>query len=563
VPVRKLGMAGAYRFARRSEGKPMYFIRKLIFPVGLAAVTLSAWCQTAVSPSEYRYSGSFFAPEVRRPRGGSLQPRDETQLCYTFNEANGQAASISVGRVVATSSTDIDSTGTLLNAPALVSNHIISQQATLTVTYVLYSDPAAPPPPGPATIQVVFNGQSIGTISAPFASAPQSPPLVAVFPFDIGLVRFALKGTPPTPGSNAVSLANNSGSCIAQPPDLPFGVGPHGRLISATLSFKALSPVLMVHGYNEGPEWFGPPLSNQCIRSGFNFFQAFDQAKVPYDYQEINLGDSASIQVGGANLAKAVATIAAEFGAKHVHLIGHSKGGLFIRQYLPNATDGDIGVFSVTTLDTPHHGSYGADVAVYSRKLFGLTFLLNFLSVPQFIGALFAKRAGAEDLTVANMNRYNARNPLPPTFYTVDGVVNSASFYSTASDADLDDDGTIETNEVIPYRRCIGNTTPYTGDGTPFSDLVNTLVFNGAYQSMRRFQMVQLALGGILADNVDNTQPQQNDFVVTTASATYNSFQPISSGGSDVLKYNHKSVGNPDPVGMLVIQKIHLAEPIQ
>jgi hypothetical protein len=99
--------------------------------------------------------------------------------------------------------------------------------------------------------------------------------------------------------------------------------------------------------------------------------------------------------------------------------------------------------------------------------------------------------------------------------------------------------------------------------GTPYSDAKNTWVFNRAYQVLRRYQLVELALGGIFAENKDNTPPQQNDFIVTTISATYDSFQPISAGGPDVLEYNHKSIGNPDPVGSLVIQKIHIAEPIQ
>ena len=209
----------------------------------------------------------------------------------------------------------------------------------------------------------------------------------------------------------------------------------------------------------------------------------------------------------------------------------------------------------MTALDTPLHGSYGADVVVYSRRLFGLTFALNFLSVPQFIGGLFATRAGAEDLTVASMEQYNSSHPFPPTFYAVDGVTNSASFYSTASDADLNNDGTITANEVVPFQRCVL--------GVALPDVVNTFIFNSAYQSMRRYQRVQLALGGIIADNVQNTPPAQNDFAVTTASASYNAFQPISANGSEVLKYNHSSVGNPDPVGNLVIQKIHTAEPIE
>jgi hypothetical protein len=56
----------------------------------------------------------------------------------------------------------------------------------------------------------------------------------------------------------------------------------------------------------------------------------------------------------------------------------------------------------------------------------------------------------------------------------------------------------------------------------------SNFIFNGAEQATRRYQTVQLALGGIFVQKVRNTPPAQNDFAVTTASATYDSFQPIS-----------------------------------
>ena len=53
-----------------------------------------------------------------------------------------------------------------------------------------------------------------------------------------------------------------------------------------------------------------------------------------------------------------------------------------------------------------------------------------------------------------------------------------------------------------------------------------------------------------------------NDFVVTADSSKYAPFQPITSGGSEVLKYNHKTIGTPGVAG-LVIQAIKAAQPVQ
>ncbi len=88
---------------------------------------------------------------------------------------------------------------------------------------------------------------------------------------------------------------------------------------------------------------------------------------------------------------------------KGVQMVGHNKGGLYIRRYLTELPD-NFAVYSATTLETPHHGSYGADVVVNSRKYFGLLVLRN----PYLIAGWFVPLTGTQDLTVDEVERFNA-----------------------------------------------------------------------------------------------------------------------------------------------------------
>ena len=63
-----------------------------------------------------------------------------------------------------------------------------------------------------------------------------------------------------------------------------------------------------------------------------------------------------------------IPALAAEFGAKHAHLVAHSKGGLDVREFLASTIPPNFGVLSLTTLSTPHHGSVGADYALDSAS---------------------------------------------------------------------------------------------------------------------------------------------------------------------------------------------------
>src|SRR5262249_58080376 len=110
----------------------------------------------------------------------------------------------------------------------------------------------------------------------------------------------------------------------------------------------ALAPVIMVHGNGQGDDgnggrfWDGSVLDSQDANGVWSRLQmpqnvtdSFKAAYIPYD-NSISM-PSNPIATHGRLLAQLVPAKAAEFGAKHVHLICHSKGGLDLRDFLTAA----------------------------------------------------------------------------------------------------------------------------------------------------------------------------------------------------------------------------------
>ena len=247
-------------------------------------------------------------------------------------------------------------------------------------------------------------------------------------------------------------------------------------------------------------------------------------------------------------------------GVHGVHIVGHSKGGLYIRRCLTELPE-NFAVYSATTLETPHHGSYGADLIVNSRKYFGLMVLRN----PYLIAGWFLPWRGAQDLTVEEVEKFNALYGAPPKSFVVDGAKVSPQYFSTSADANLNGDtdpnsnppglGIITADEVYPYQKCTGD--------VPYPIALNTEIYQLAYRMTERYQKITVSGWPIpRATGVANQPLAPNDFVITADSSKYVSFQPISSNGSDLLKYNHRTIGTPY-VAQLVIQAIRTAQPTQ
>src|SRR5204862_2296448 len=77
---------------------------------------------------------------------------------------------------------------------------------------------------------------------------------------------------------------------------------------------------------------------------------------------------TARMSAHGGLLATLVSAKAKEFGARHGHIIAHSKGGLDTRDFLARTIPANFGVLSLITLSTPHHGSVGADYSLDAQN---------------------------------------------------------------------------------------------------------------------------------------------------------------------------------------------------
>jgi triacylglycerol esterase/lipase EstA (alpha/beta hydrolase family) len=184
-----------------------------------------------------------------------------------------------------------------------------------------------------------------------------------------------------------------------------------------------MAPIVLVHGWNAGPWVWGPkPATSVCVGNvhntadgGQNFVQALIDAKVPFDCT-VQIPPQISSMQGALQLSTQLSRVLQVFGARHVHLVAHSKGGLWARKFLQDNFLSDatsqIGVISLTTLDTPHHGSVLADTVVgFNNGLFGGFVngaLQVFQSVPGFL------EQGADDLTVSGVRVFNDLFLQPP-----------------------------------------------------------------------------------------------------------------------------------------------------
>lgn len=201
------------------------------------------------------------------------------------------------------------------------------------------------------------------------------------------------------------------------------------------LSFEAMPPVVLVHGFNSSALAFAPVMRRYdaaprfycevdpknlktAERSTNGFLTPLLEAGVPFDCFSASVDSSSTIEEGGKALADNIKRIAGAFGRRFVHVIAHSKGGLWAREALmllegvspgqpPMAARLDrIGVLSVTTLDTPHHGSLLAGLLAQETNAqilaalseVGGGGLLNSL-VAARTAAIIRERGGYDDLT--------------------------------------------------------------------------------------------------------------------------------------------------------------------
>jgi hypothetical protein len=193
-----------------------------------------------------------------------------------------------------------------------VQNGVLASDAYLSI-FVDEPDQGPPQPPKPGLLTVLINGHAATYKPVPlpdvlygsYACVPITTKYLKFAAFDPG-------GGLPIAADNEISISIVSAG------------GQQTRCEGVSITIRALYPVIMVHGMNADKTWF--------TTNGFT--TPFDLAKIPYriatDPPAISLHPG-SITQTGETLRRVVPALAKQFGVSKVHIVAHSKGGLWAR----------------------------------------------------------------------------------------------------------------------------------------------------------------------------------------------------------------------------------------
>ena len=411
------------------------------FSVG--AVQVQADC--GVLPSD-----STFVPD------GTSSPRYSVQVAPT-SIINGplpslaHTATITINRVVGPgTASEFNADGTLkaANWDLYVKNGVLSPYAFLQLSPETVVETTVP-----TTIGIYVNGYYLQNVPNASLFSPGAGQFVCV-QISTQYLKFAqfVPGQAPTPAVNTFGFTADLYLQNFFDSVLSSGVG------LGTLTFKALAPIILVHGINADGSWF----------TANSFTTPFDDAKVPYsiaNFAPANIADS------GAALVLLIPSLAQQFGVSKIHIVAHSKGGIWSRYFLANGpistnlyalpTPTNFGVLSLTTLDTPNNGSILADAVT---GLIDVSTLLAAEAGPEASIALYAAlELGSPyldqitDLTRSAVEGENRElGDTPNSFQDVDGTVYNIFYRAVAADADIGDKTNASGSRYVDSTDCAG-----------------------------------------------------------------------------------------------------------
>jgi triacylglycerol lipase len=413
----------------------------------------------------------------------------------TFRSGGPLEFDIEVARYVG----PVDTEGKLVDPAGLVAAGVVSPTATLILPAFDVDEFGGPPP----EVDVIsLNGTQLGTLTG-----DNNIWALNEFDVDIANLRFpdrAPLGSTPTPAMNHVRI------------DIDTASGPVENWCTsidwAALGLKAVSPVILVHGNNSDAGFWD--------RHGFS--GALATAKIPFDgcgavcQNPINLPTS-FVAANGATLGMLIPDIVKSFGADSYHIVAHSKGGLDSREYLTNYQPKDLTLISHTTLSTPHNGSILADLAVLNNIAVQTADKVRFSGFPTFTQTLTDKLGidnGTRNLTTAFTAAFNLQNV---------GALPAADYNQVGADADRNGSALIDTEAEVAALRLDSSDLP----GPTF---LATGIVNIMYQILRNNRAITATttqertflnkpIVVVTISAVPSTQPNQNDVLVTTASA--------------------------------------------
>jgi len=169
--------------------------------------------------------------------------------------------------------------------------------------------------------------------------------------------QLALAPSMGSTGANAFKLVVSALGCN------PGAAAANATLTSATVDFFAEAPVVLVHGINDDQAncWqsYAPFLTSAGFIADMNvsFVGLADKGA----------GCNGSVVQDVGRIQQRLARLVHDYGTADVHLVGHSKGGLdlvnfLVSDYPAMKSAGTLRVLSLQTLSSPHGGSVEADI---------------------------------------------------------------------------------------------------------------------------------------------------------------------------------------------------------
>lgn len=354
---------------------------------------------------------------------------------------------IKIDRVVG----ETDNDGKLLNVQQLIDNGVVSEFVTLELSaFDIDSDFAENPECTPRERdRIMINGENIsGNSTEVFLTGTTDKWKKFTYKIPARLIRFGKwtcdQGNCSWQGEGENNIDIDVSTAAPQPFQcFPLG-GPtitvnwKAKVDWGAISFKALYPVILIHGYSSSGEFWAD--------SDHKFIQSLDQQKILYD-KSINFPNKGknAVFVDNARLNTEIERIASQqYHVKHVHLVAHSKGGLTARDYLSTGKQSPA-VLSLTTLSTMHKGTAQADFSLDVNEVGISGAFSTGQGLGQDIALALATIFAPEDAALVDMrvtyvrDEFNPSNVRRlPSKMTVDDEDTNVRYYSFGADANID-----------------------------------------------------------------------------------------------------------------------------
>ncbi len=468
----------------------------------------------------------------------------------SFRSEGPLVINVPIKRVVGAVTAD----GSLVDPQDLVSRNLVSAYATLVMpAYDVDYFGVPPAPEQPERDRITLNGYEVGPSgSTAFLTGDNNIWKLNEYRVPISIIHFGKRnqGGAPTPGDNTIRV-------FIDVANEPLGVEDWCTAIDwVYIKFDALAPVIMVHGNNSsGPYFDGVIDATTSVAPGVT--QAFQQGKLLYDNSITMATDTIAVHAG--ILKDKIPALAAEFGADWIHILCHSKGGLDTREFLATQIPPTLGVLSMTTLSTPHHGSPGAD---YALDAVTANSAFSDDTTRTALAKEVAPDVGTTNLRVSFVEDFNLRNiPLLPAQFTINGETHAVKYQAVTADANLDNSHTIFGNPTISY----GETGGIPGQGSHY-DTTWAYVLEQVYRLLgsvasTRLEDREIGISPVstivkVVRETPTSSFRTNDFAVTEFSAQINPFTVLLA-----TKANHSNITNPT-VGQVVVDSIKAIQPI-